>query len=273
MTFQTFQNRVALLIGIAAIFHSFLSFAQSTPFAWPEGKRMAISLTFDDARESQATTGVPFLDRHGVKGTFYLVPTTATKQLEGWKKAVASGHEIGNHSVNHPCTGNFTWSRSKAVEDYTLEKMQAELNEANEQIEQMLGVKCEGFAYPCGMTYVGRGEGTQSYVPVVARTFTTGRGWLDEAPNAPEFCDFAQLTGMEMDNKDFDKILPLIEQTEKEGQWLVLAGHEMGDEGRQTTRLAMLEKLIAYAQDPKNGIWLAPVGTVAKYVQQNRSQK
>ena len=69
--------------------------AASQTFKWPEGKKMAISLTFDDARGSQATAGVPLLNEYGIKGTFYLVPSAVQKQLEGWKKAVASGHEMG----------------------------------------------------------------------------------------------------------------------------------------------------------------------------------
>jgi hypothetical protein len=44
----------------------------------------------------------------------------------------------------------------------------------------------------------------------------------------------------------------------------------MDDSGNQTTRLSMLKKLIDYAQDPANGIWIAPMGTVAKYVQNKR---
>jgi ABC-type Mn2+/Zn2+ transport system ATPase subunit len=76
----------------------------------------------------------------------------------------------------------------------------------------------------------------------------------------------AQLTGMEMDGKDFEEILSLINQVKESGQWLVLAGHEIGTEGRQTTRTAMLEKLIQYALNPENGIWLAPAGTIAKYI-------
>jgi hypothetical protein len=122
------------------------------------------------------------------------------------------------------------------------------------------------FAYPCGQTFVGRGKETKSYVPVVAGLFTVGRGWLDEAPNDPSYCDMAQITGMEMDGKDFEEVLPLIESAKKNGQWLVLAGHEMGNDGAQTTRLSMLEKLLQYAQDPANEIWIAPVGTVAGYI-------
>ncbi|MEQ8535103.1 MAG: polysaccharide deacetylase family protein [Imperialibacter sp.] len=242
----------------------------SAAFPWPEGKQAAISLTFDDARASQVNGGTALLDAYGVKATFYVVPSAVRSQLSGWKKAVASGHEIGNHSLNHPCSGNFVWSRSKALEEYTLEKMGAELQEANRQIKAMLGVDCRVFAYPCGQTFVGRGEDTQSYVPIVARQFESGRGWMDEAANDPAYVDFAQLTGVESDGKDFDKILPLIEQAKKSGQWLVLAGHEMGEGGDQTTRLVMLEKLLQYAADPANGIWLAPVGTVANYVASKR---
>lgn len=240
--------------------------AFSQNFKWPEGKKMAISLTFDDARGSQAIAGVPLLNEYGVKGTFYLVPSAAQKQLEGWKKAVASGHEMGNHSLHHPCSGNFVWSREKALETYTLDQMRAELTETNRQIHAMLGVMPVSYAYPCGHMFVGRGRGTRSFVPLISELFFTGRGWLDEAPVDPSYCDFAQLTGMETDGKDFEQILPIIEAARKSGQWLVLAGHEMADSGPQTTRLAMLRKLCAYAKDPDNGIWIAPVSEIAGYV-------
>ncbi len=247
--------------------------AQKSTFVWPEGKKIALSLSFDDARPSQATTGIPVLNEYNVKGTFYVVPSAVKGQLENWKKAVAAGQEIGNHSIKHPCTGNFPWARSKAVEDYTQESMRAELIEANKQVFDLLGVECDAFAYPCGNTFVGRGVNTKSYVPVVAELFKTGRGWMDESPNDPEYGDLAQLTGMEMDGKDFEQIHAMIEQTRQSGQWLILAGHEMGENGPQTTRISMLRKLIEYAQDPKNEIWLAPVGTVAKYVQTSNDQK
>lgn len=238
---------------------------QST-FIWPEGKQIALSLSFDDARPSQVIAGTALLDQYGVKATFYVVPNSVKQQLTGWKKAVESGHEIGNHSLNHPCTGNFPWSRQKAIENYSLKKMRNELTTANKEIQELLGVESEVFAYPCGQTYIGRGKNTKSYVPVISKLFLSGRGWLDEGPNAPQFCDLAQLTGMEMDGKDFEQILPILENAKKTGAWVVLAGHEMGNSGNQTTRLNMLKMLIEYSQDPNNGIWIAPVGTIAKYI-------
>lgn len=254
------------VIGILLLAETLMAQEAKTAFIWPEGKQIAISLSFDDARASQVDAGTALLDQYGVKATFYVVPNSVKQRLEGWKKAAATGHEIGNHSYNHPCTGNFPWSRQKAIENYTLKTMKKELVLANQEIENLLGVKSEVFAYPCGQTYVGSGKNTRSYVPVVSKLFLSGRGWLDEGPNDPQFCDPAQLTGMEMDGKEFEQILPLIENAKKTGAWLVLAGHEMGESGSQTTRLSMLKKLIEYAQNQANGIWIAPVGTVVKYI-------
>jgi len=242
------------------------------PFSWPDGKRVALSLSFDDARLSQIDVGLPLFERLGAKATFYLVPSTAERRLDGWKKAAAAGHEIANHTLNHPCSGNFPWSREKALEKYSMEKMRDELVGANAKIETMLGVRSVSFAYPCGQTFIGRSVDTRSYVPLVAEHFLTGRGWMDEAPNDPIYCDMSQLTGIEMDGRDFDQILPIIERAREAGHWVVLGGHEIGQGGNQTTRVEMLEKLVRYAGDPANKVWLAPVGVVAKYVLEHRGK-
>ena len=258
-----------MLAGIGIMLLNNFSFAQqptATAFAWPDNKQAAVSLSFDDARMSQVDAGTALLDQYGIKATFFVVPSSVEKRLDGWKKAVANGHEIGNHTLTHPCTGNFSWSAKNALEEYSLDDMRKELVEANKRIEELLGVRPEVFAYPCGQKFVGRGTNTKSTVPLIAELFIAGRGWRDEAQNDPGFCDLAQVSGIEMDGKNFDEILPLIEEAKKTGQWLVLAGHEMGESGLQTTRLTMIKQLIEYVKDPANGVWIAPVGTVAKYI-------
>ena len=86
-------------------------------FEWPNGKRAALSLSFDDARLSQVDIGTKLFDKYGAKATFYVVPERMQHRLEGWKLAVESGHEIGNHTLYHPCTANFSWARDHALED------------------------------------------------------------------------------------------------------------------------------------------------------------
>ena len=246
--------------------------AQPNPkdFEWPNGARGAVSLTFDDSRSSQVDPGLAVLDRLGAKATFYVVPVRVAEDLAGWKRLVASGYEIGNHSLRHPCTGNFAWSREAALEDYTIDRMRTELIDGNRQLKEMLGVEPVTFAYPCGQTFVGRGRSTRSYVPLVAELFLAGRGWLDETPNDPTFFDAAQVSGMSMDGMDFSEVKALVESARDAGYWLVLAGHEIGHAGRQTTRISMLEQLVPYLRDSENGIWFETVGEVARYVREHR---
>ena len=179
---------------VCGLIVSITSHAQQSAkdFAWPEGKSVALSLSFDDARLSQVDEGLAFLDKYGVKATFFVVPAQVEERLEGWKQAVRQGHEIGNHSLLHPCSANFAWCRNKALEDYTLKKMRLELLECNKRIEELLGVRAEVFAYPCGQKFVGRGTNTKSYVPLISKMFVADRGWMYESPNDPVYCDSSQ---------------------------------------------------------------------------------
>jgi len=241
-------------------------------FNWPEGKKMALSLTFDDARLSQVEKGIPLLDKYGVKATFYISPDNLIQKVDGWRKAVANGHEIGNHSVHHPCTGNFFWSREHALENYTIETMSEELDSATRFIEKVVGTKPVSFGYPCGQTFVGRGETTRSYVPLIAEKFETGRGWMNEGPNDPAFCDLSQLTGMELDGKSFERVKSLIGSVKKNGGWLILAGHEMNEGGPQTSLLPTIEEICRYAMDPADSIWIDTVHNIADYVKKERAK-
>jgi len=270
-----------LIITIVLIMVSGISPAQSydnktvqtrADFQWPEGKQMGLSLTFDDARLSQIEKGIPLLDKYGVKATFYLSPDNMKQRMAAWEKAVADGHDIGNHSLHHPCSGNFAWSRDHALEDYTLEDMELELDSASNLIKTMLGIRPVSFAYPCGQTFIGRGKMARSYVPVIADKFETGRGWLSEGPNDPVFCDLFQLYGMELDGKSFEQILSLIKVAKSKSMWLILAGHEMNEGGSQTSLLTTIEAICKYASDPDNGIWIDNVHNIASYIKEKRGE-
>ncbi len=240
-------------------------------FQWPEGKKVALSLSFDDARLSNVDVGLDLFEKFDVKVTYYVIPGAVEKRLAQWKKAVLQGHEIGNHTLYHPCSGNFTWDQEKALESYNLAAMRQELLDANDQINTLLGVTPVSFAYSCGQTYVGRGQETRSYVPLIDELFDSGRGWLDEGTNDPYFVDFAQLQGVEMDGKDFEQdIKPILKSAQEHSHWVVLAGHEIGPDGRQTSRTKMLEELMTYVRDSVSDIWLAPVGEVTSYVRKQR---
>lgn len=267
---QHFYSRpFGVILALLWIFSTALS---AQEIEWPKGKMMALSLTFDDARASHPKVGLPLFKELDAQVTFYVVPSAVKAQLEGWKALVKEGHELGNHTLVHPCSGNFPWARDKALENYNLVAMRAELLEASNQIEEMTGVKPKSFAYPCGQSYVGRGTNTKSFVPLIAELFESGRDWLNEAPNSAVYADLSQLQGISMDGKDFNKdIKPILKRAANNGDWVVLAGHEIGEGGFQTTKVQMLRELMDYVQDPQHGIWMAPVGEITKYVKEQRA--
>jgi len=241
-------------------------------FSWPDNARAALSLSFDDARDSQVETGLPLFERLGVRVTFYVVSERVAGRPDAWRAALRAGHEIGNHSRQHPCSGNFLWAKERALEAYTLAGMREELTGANRQIRDVLGVTPRTFAYPCGQTFVGRGVGTASYVPLVAELFEAGRGWLDEAPNDPAYVDLAQVFAVSMDDATPEQLRPMLDRAAAAGAWLVLGGHDIGAEaGPQVTRVAAIEGVVAWARDPSRRIWVDTVGNVARYVRTRQS--
>lgn len=244
-----------------------------TAFAWPARKRGAVSLTFDDARPSQLEHGVPLFDRFGVHATFYISLANLTGRENDWRRAIGAGHEAGGHTLTHPCSGNFSFagSRGFSLEDMTLGQMEAEILESNAQIERLVGVRPVSFAYPCGQTFVGRGETLQSYVPLVARHYLTGRRWRDEYFNAPDRCDLAQLSGIEFDGLDFEQVRPQIDTAAATGNWLVLAGHDIGTASpRQVTKVSTLDAICRYCLDPATNIWLDTVGAIGAHIREAR---
>ncbi len=103
--------------------------ATDRAFDYPDKSSNAVSISFDDGSASQVQLAVPLLDRLGVKATFYLLPYHIRQQLPLWQQAVKNGHEIGNHTSSHTCTGNFRWLRNRdaGLEQVDLAFMQRDL--------------------------------------------------------------------------------------------------------------------------------------------------
>ena len=60
--------------------------AGSQGFHWPNGKRVAVSLSFDDARASQVDVGLDVINPTRVKVTFYVTTSSDAlhSKLDAW---------------------------------------------------------------------------------------------------------------------------------------------------------------------------------------------
>jgi peptidoglycan/xylan/chitin deacetylase (PgdA/CDA1 family) len=121
-----------------------------------------VCFTFDDVQRSACVNGAAILDKHGLKGTFYisggLTETSNYHTLADLLQLVGSGHEIGSHGYSHHSYQSL--SKDEIVVD--LEK--------NLCFFEKLGCRPpENFAYPYGHV-------STSAKRIVSRKFVSSRG-------------------------------------------------------------------------------------------------
>jgi hypothetical protein len=167
--------------------------------------------------------------------------------------------------LTHPCSGNYGFSRENALEEYTLERMEDELDGAQSALNAMFGSAPRSFAYPCGETFVGRGESCASFVPLVAKRFVVGRGAKGEDHNDPAYCDLAQVLSMRMDGCGLEWLENRVEHCARDGGWLILTAHEIDGHGGHGIDP---ETLRAFCSNlaKRDDVWSDTVGAVGSFI-------
>src|SRR5439155_2895775 len=183
------------VVALVFLLSSVSDWAQSTSIPkatlWPHNRAAAISLTFDDAMQSQLDSAGPILEKYHLTGTYFVITGSSgtwLKRLDDWKRLAAKGNEIGSHTVNHPCLLAEIEPHSQA---YTPEMMRAEIQQSAREIIARLGTQ-RGltFAYPCGNMSFGspavHGPNQALYLDYVARSYFAARGYDGAGTVTPE---------------------------------------------------------------------------------------
>src|SRR4030095_4370724 len=119
------------------------SFPQNN-IVW-NNKKCAVVLTYDDALNVHLDNVIPLLDSLRLKATFYLSASFpgCKNRLNDWKKAAAEGHELGNHTLFHPCLGNMPgreWVKPENdMSKYTVKRMVNEVRMTNIFLQALNG--------------------------------------------------------------------------------------------------------------------------------------
>lgn len=120
----------ALVLSVAGVLTQ-TSQPASRP-GFPGQRQAAVALTYDDALGSQLDVAIPQLDAAGLKGTFFLTGREVRQNVPRWRAAAAKGHELANHTVNHPCArGTYEMPAQYTSEAYTVEVLLTEINVMN----------------------------------------------------------------------------------------------------------------------------------------------
>ena len=103
-----------------------------------EDKVCAIS--FDAAWGNEQTDGLlKTLDDYKVKTTFFLVGDWVKKYPDSVRKIAKKGHDVGNHSSNHP-----------HMSSLSVDEMKAQLTDCNDEIRKLTGKSPTLFRAPYG---------------------------------------------------------------------------------------------------------------------------
>ena len=250
---------------------------------WPDGRPAAVSLSFDDGMGSHLTTAVPELEARDLRGTFYVPaggseddpsePRSWRERLEPFAVAAAAGHEIGNHTVLHPCSLNIDteaeWDRRGInLLNWTLDDIAADLAEAQRRIAAVVSDRgSASFAYPCYESTVGKGRDRVSFVPLVADMFVAGRargGVFGGFGNDPLACDLHYLSSFAAERMPGPLMIGLVERTLARGRWSIFTFHGIA-EGDLAVGLADFQELLDHLTARQEEIWTAPVADVASY--------
>ena len=243
---------------------------------WPDGKTCTVSLSYDDGLPVHYNDVAPLLNEHGIRATFYL-SIRHLENFDKWKEIAKTGHELGNHSLFHPCRGSEgyeTWlAEHYDLRQYTPGRFKDELFVANQFIDLLDGRNPRTYGNNCTDLTIGSGDKETPMDSTLEELFVASRGAITNRPVDPLAPVFTRLGHFSGDGKTFEQIREEIEQACSTEGWIIYMFHGIGsdshnlhiDEDEHT-------KLIEWLDQERDSIWTAPVVDVASYLK-NRQHK
>jgi peptidoglycan/xylan/chitin deacetylase (PgdA/CDA1 family) len=226
--------------------------------------RCIVSLTYDDALPCHHETVAPALAAHGLRATFYL-DRRVLDAPAAWRSVAAAGHELGNHTLFHPCHDAAWQDPAYNLRHYTPTRWLDEVTLANAILTQLDGRPTRTFGNTCHATHLGAGAGLAPIAPLAAQRFAAARGGMTDRPIALDRIDWFDLGTVPGDGRDFSSLQREIAALAATGGWLLYTFHGVGARDH-TLHVAAAEhaRLIAWLADQRDWLWVAPVRDVAE---------
>jgi len=248
-----------------------LSHAQKESTNW-NGKKCAVVLTYDDALNIHLDKVIPALNSFHFKGTFYLVASAPAfiDRMEEWRAASKKGHELGNHTLYHPCDGGLperSWvDKENNLANYTVARAVREIKTANQLLKAIDGKSERTFAYPCGDLKIR----DTLYYDFLKNDFVAARGVQQGYLQAKEV-DLANVNSFVQIGTTAAQMIAQIEEAEKAGSFIVLLFHGVGGEHALNVDWEEHQKLLLYLKSKEKDIWVTTMVDLGKYIQKKQS--
>ena len=268
--FLSAMTKTIMLTVLLSAF-SFSTYAQDNS-VWHD-KKCAVVLTYDDALSVQLDHAIPVLDSLGLKATFYLSGffPDFRQRVNDWKSVAKRGHELGNHTLFHPCEGKSPgreWVKPDYdLNTYTIQRLADEISMANTLLEALDGRTKRTFAYPCGDMKVG----DSSYVDRTKADFIGARGVTGTLQRIAEI-DLNNVGAYLVNGQSGDELISLVRQAMAKNALLVFLFHGVGGGHSLDVPLDDHRKLLSFLKQNEKDVWVAPLVEVLEYVKVSRTE-
>lgn len=237
---------------------------ESSNFSWPDDKKAAVCLTYDDGLDCHLDVAVPALNNYGLKGTFYCTgySTSLNRRIGDWRKIAADGHELGNHTLFHPCDGDkFDWIKPEYdLNSYSLDQLMNELRTANTLLEAVDGNGERSFAYTCTNFTI---DGI-SFIDSVRTLFPSARGGGDLAEKMHDV-DPYYVPSWGVIDPSGEELIAYVEEARAKGTMAVFMFHSVGG-GYLNVSEEAHTMLLEYLDLNQDYLWTDTFLNVMKYV-------
>lgn len=231
------------------------------------GKSAAVVLTYDDSLNIHLDQVIPALDKRDMKGTFYLTlsPAAFSERVQDWRKAAKTGHELGNHTLFHPCSGSpngRSWVAPEYdLDSYSIKRITEELKLTNDVLHYVDGKTERTLAYTCGDTLAG----DKSFIPEVKTLFPGARG-VANSFSSPDDVDLYNINAYMAHNVSGDVLISLAQQAIKEHKLVVFLFHGVGGEHNLNVSTEAHEALLNFLDKNRKDVWVAPMLDVVQFL-------
>ena len=234
---------------------------------WPDNKKAAIVLTYDDGLASHRQIAIPQLDGKGFKGTFFLYgQTLSAEDIPEWRIISRNGHELGNHSVYHPCAGrNEKTLPCSSLDDYSVETILREISVMNRFLYAIDGDTVRTFAYPCGNTIVSDGDFSEPLKMSGLACFARGGGGDQLITDLRGLNFFKVPTLAAKTGESSERLIDFVKNTVNNGSLGIIVFHGVGGDYLDVSA-EVHQELLDYLDENSPDIWVAPFIEVMKHI-------
>jgi peptidoglycan/xylan/chitin deacetylase (PgdA/CDA1 family) len=243
-------------------------------FLWPGNKRAAIILTYDDALASQLNIAIPQLDSLHLKGTFFLSGGFAAPDISRWRNAAMNGHELGNHTLYHPCLAATIKANPRfSSEQYDIYSILREIEMMNKMLYAIDGKANKSYAYPCTETVVGGKDYVDSLRLSQQIKYARVGGDENAVITDPAKLDFFKVPAWGFaNNPGAEQLINFVKKAGQSGGLGVFMFHGVGGDYLNVTAEAH-RQLLQYLYEYKNEIWVGTFSEVMDYIEKTTGKK